>query len=75
MPRPRLLGKPDRLLGAGLFHGAVDFATGFPLFDGVPPVVVFLPTPKGEFQLDPPSVNEIEPKRDEGESFLLDLFR
>ena len=36
-------GEPGSLLRAGLFHGAVDFATGFAFFDGLPPVVGFLP--------------------------------
>ena len=70
----RLPDKCDKHLRPRLFHGAVDFAAGFPLFDGLPPVVVFLPSPKGEFQLDPPSVIEIKAKRDEGKSFLLDFF-
>ena len=72
-PCPRWLSKPDSLLRARLFHGAVDFPSGFPFFDGLPPVVGFLPARKGEFQLHPSSLIEIQAERDEGEAFLLDF--
>ena len=43
MAKARHYGTTRQLLGVRLFHRPVDFAAGFPLFDGLSAVVGFLP--------------------------------